>query len=205
VSTGKTPEEGTVAVGAVLAGGAGRRIGGSKATLELASRPLISYPLAAVAEAGLEPVVIAKRDTKLPPLDFPVIREPDRPQHPLCGVLAAMRHADSRPVVVVGCDMPFASARLLAWLGAARERLVVPRVHERLQPLLARYATELAPALEQALANAQAMQCTVESLRPRVLSEAELARFGNPQRLCFNVNTPADLHEAARLLDSGSR
>jgi len=97
--------------------------------------------------------------------------------------------------------MPFASARLLAWLAAASERLVVPSVHNRLQPLLARYGTELAPALETALAYAQAMQCTVESLRPRVVTEAELARFGNPRRLCFNVNTPADLKEARRLLE----
>jgi len=202
VSLGATTKtERPVAVGAVLAGGAGRRIGGAKATLELAARPLISYPLEAVAEAGLEPVVVAKRDSQLPPLDCPVIREPDRPRHPLCGVLAALRHAMARPVVVVGCDMPFASARLLAWLGSAPERLVVPSVDNRLQPLLARYGDELTPALETALANEEAMQRTVESLRPRVVAEAELAQFGNPQRLCFNVNTPADLEEALRLLE----
>jgi molybdenum cofactor guanylyltransferase len=198
---GESSEHRPVALGAVLAGGVGRRIGGAKATLELAGRPLISYPLEAVAAAGLEPVVVAKRDSQLPPLNCLVIHEPDRPRHPLCGVLAALRHAGSRPVVIVGCDMPFASARLLAWLAAASERLVVPSVHNRLQPLLARYGTELAPALETALAHAQAMQCTVESLRPRVVTEAELARFGNPRRLCFNVNTPADLKEARRLLE----
>jgi molybdenum cofactor guanylyltransferase len=189
------------AIGAVLAGGAARRVGGAKATLELGGRPLISYPLEAVAAAGLEPVVVAKRDSRLPPLDCPVISEPDRPRHPLCGVLAALRHAGGGPVVIVGCDMPFASARLLAWLGSAPERLVVPSLHSRLQPLLARYGSELVPALEKALAAAQAMQCTVESLRPRVLTEAELSRFGNPRRLCFNVNTPADLEEALRLLE----
>jgi molybdopterin-guanine dinucleotide biosynthesis protein A len=205
VSTGpgKPSEEGPV--GAVLAGGAGRRIGGAKAMLELAGRPLISYPLEAVAEAGLEPVVVAKRDSQLPPLDCPLIHEPDRPRHPLCGVLAALRHADGRPVVIVGCDMPFASARLLAWLGATSERLVVPSVHNRLQPLLARYGSELAPDLERALADAQAMQCTVESLRPRVVTEAELAGFGKPRQLCFNVNTPADLEEALRLLGLAGR
>ena len=41
----------TRAVGAILAGGGGRRIGGDKAIVELHGRPLISYPLEAVREA----------------------------------------------------------------------------------------------------------------------------------------------------------
>ncbi len=201
VPTGGSGEQTPAAVGAVLAGGAGRRIGGTKAMLELGDRPLISYPLAAVREAGLEPVVVAKRGSQLPPLDCRVIHEPDRPQHPLCGVLAALQYAQARPVVVVGCDMPFVSSRFLAWLSAASEPLVVPSVHDRLQPLLARYGQQLAPALTEALDHSQAMQCTVESLRPRVIGEPELASFGEPWRLCFNVNTPADLEQAVRLLE----
>jgi molybdopterin-guanine dinucleotide biosynthesis protein A len=197
---GETAASGPTVVGAVLAGGAGRRIGGAKATLELAGRPLVSYPLAVAEKAGLEPVVVAKRASQLPPLACRVIHEPDRPRHPLCGVLAALRYAAPRSVVVVGCDMPFVRPALLSWLGAAPEPLVVPSVHGRPQPLLARYGQELVPALEEALARSQAMQCTVESLRPRVLTEAELARFGDPWRLCFNVNTPADVEQAKQLI-----
>lgn len=53
-------------VGAVLAGGAGSRLGGAKAMVKLAGRPLISYPLAAIEQADLEPVVVAKACTELP-------------------------------------------------------------------------------------------------------------------------------------------
>lgn len=191
------------AVGAVLAGGRGSRIGGAKALVELAGRPLISHPLAAVEEAGLEPVVVAKADSELPPLSCRTIREPGRPQHPLCGIVAALRYARERPLVAVGCDMPFAAPSLLAWLASAPEPLVVPSLGERLQPLPARYDAALLPALEEALAERRALQPTLESLRPRTIAEAELARFGDPQRLCFNVNTPADLERAARLLATG--
>ncbi|MBK5220825.1 MAG: NTP transferase domain-containing protein, partial [Thermoleophilia bacterium] len=45
-------------LGAVLAGGSGSRIGGAKATVELAGRPLIAYPLAALEAAGVEAVVV---------------------------------------------------------------------------------------------------------------------------------------------------
>ena len=51
---------------AVLAGGLGSRIGGDKALVQLAGRPLISYPLAAAQAAGLDAVVVAKRSTSLP-------------------------------------------------------------------------------------------------------------------------------------------
>jgi molybdopterin-guanine dinucleotide biosynthesis protein A len=187
-------------VGAVLAGGRGSRLGGGKALAELAGRPLIEQPLAAVEAAGMEPVVVAKRSSKLPPLATPVLREPDRPRHPLCGIVAAMRHARGRPLVAVGCDMPFVSPALLAWLASAPEPLVVPSVGGDAQPLPARYGDALLPALEDALSSGAPLRHTVESLQPRLVAEDELGRFGDPGRLCFNVNTPEDLETAERLL-----
>ena len=185
----------------MLAGGRAKRIGGAKASVELAGRPLIEYPLAAAEEAGLEPLVVAKSGSELPPLRRPVLREPERPRHPLCGIVAALREAGGRPVVVVGCDMPFASAALLGWLAAAPEPLVVPSVGGALQPLPARYDHALLPALEARLSRPEPLQRTVESLQPRLVAEDELARFGEPRRLCFNVNTPAELKEAQRMLE----
>jgi molybdopterin-guanine dinucleotide biosynthesis protein A len=45
---------------AILAGGRSSRMGEPKAGIELAGRPLISYPIAAARIAGLEPLVVAK-------------------------------------------------------------------------------------------------------------------------------------------------
>lgn len=193
------------AVGAVLAGGLGSRLGGAKATFELAGRPLVSYPLAAVEQAGLEPLVVAKRDSDLPPMGCTVLREPDLPRHPLCGIVAALRHAGPRPLVAIGCDMPFAGAPLLAWLGSAPEPLVVPSLEGNLQPLPGRYDGALLPDLQDALARGEPLRRTLESLRPRLAGEADLARFGDPRRLCFNVNTRADAQRAERLLGWGGR
>jgi molybdopterin-guanine dinucleotide biosynthesis protein A len=185
----------------VLAGGHGNRIGGAKATVELAGHPLIDHPLAAVEAASLEPVVVAKRDSELPPLSARVIHEPDQPRHPLCGIVAALRHAGARPAIVVACDMPFVTAALLAWLAARPEPLVVPLVDGRPQPLLARYDPSLLPELEGALADEAPLQRIVASLKPRFVSEDDLWRFGDPRRLCFNVNTPADAESAERLIE----
>jgi molybdopterin-guanine dinucleotide biosynthesis protein A len=204
VQTIARSEEPSAAVGAVLAGGRGERLGGAKAAALLGGLPLIARPLAAIEAAGLEPLVVAKRCTPLPPLSVEVVLEPDRPRHPLRGIVEALRRAGGRAVVVVGCDMPLVDPGLLRALAAAPEALVVPRIDGELQPLLARYDASLLPPLERALRGSGPLRATVESLGPRVLDEDELERYGDPRLLGLNVNTPADLVEAERLLAGGS-
>src|SRR6185312_15026060 len=114
----------TTTLGAVLAGGAGSRLGGGKATVGLAGRALVEYPLAALAAAGIEAVVVAKADTELPALAVPVLTEPPQPRHPLLGIVVALRHAGGRPVLVVACDLPLLTPELLEALAAAPEPLV---------------------------------------------------------------------------------
>jgi molybdenum cofactor guanylyltransferase len=198
-----------VALGAVLAGGAGSRLGGAKATTELAGRPLVSYPLAALAAAGIEAVLVAKRETALPDLSAAAVdgappprllREPDAPRHPLAGIVAALREAGERPLVALACDMPFAAPALLAALAAAPDPLVVPNPGGLLEPLQARYSASLLPALEQALAREAPLRQTVAALGPRLLGEAELARFGPADRIFLNVNDAADLARAESIL-----
>jgi len=187
-------------LGAVLAGGTGSRLGGAKAIAPLAGRPLISYPLAALTAAGIEAMVVAKEETELPPLAAEVVREPGEPRHPLAGILAALRHAGERPLVVLACDMPLAEPALLAALAAAPEPLVVPAPGGRPQPLQARYSAVLVPALEEALAREEPLRRTVAALAPRLLGDAELARFGDPDRFLLNVNDAGDLRRAESLL-----
>jgi molybdopterin-guanine dinucleotide biosynthesis protein A len=179
-----------------MAGGSGSRIGGAKALLELRGRPLISYPLAAFADAGIEAVVVAKRDSPLPSLDVPIWHEPDEPRHPLRGIVTALERADGRPLIVCGCDMPFVTARLLSHLSERKEPLVVPRTRGRLHPLIARYGATLLADLRQALQQPQAMHELITELEPAILDEDQLRAFGNPERLLFNVNTREDLARA---------
>jgi molybdenum cofactor guanylyltransferase len=187
-------------VGAVLAGGASRRMGTPKATLELGGRPLLEYPLAAVQGAGLEPAVVAKPGSPLPPLAVPRWDEPDEPVHPLTGIVAALTAARGRPVLAVACDMPFVTAELLADLAARAGPLVVPEVDGRLHPLLARWDPSLLPALRDALEREAPLHVVATELDALRIDEAELRRFGDPARLLFNVNAPGDIERAAAML-----
>lgn len=187
-------------LGVVLAGGVGSRMGGVKVCAELHGQPLISYPLAAVAEAGLDPLVCAKPGDRLPPLEAPVLREPMRPRHPLCGIVAALRAGEGRPIVALACDLPFVPAGLIRLLAEAGEPLALPTVGGRPQPLCGRYEPCLLPELEAALAREEPLARTVGALEPRLLGEDELERFGDPECILLNVNDADDLKRAEALL-----
>ncbi len=191
------------AIVAVLGGGRGQRLGGAKPTTPLGGCPLICRPLAAADGAGLETIVVAKPSTRLPRLRERVLLEPDRPSHPLRGVLSALEHAASRSpapdVVLLACDMPFLTGPLLVWL-ASLDGAAMAVLDGRPQPLLARCPPDRLSALEHALDERRSLTGAIEAFRPRLLREPELARFGLPERLCFNVNEAEDLRRAEEWL-----
>lgn len=187
---------------AVLAGGSGSRLGGGKPARELRGRPLISYPLSAARNAGLEAIVVAKPDTPLPVLAERIVPEPALPRHPLCGMLAALRvartMAGAPSVLFLACDTPFLTGELLAWL-ASLGGAVVTELDGLPQPLPLRCPGEHIGLIERASRELVPLRATAAALSPRVVREDELARFGEPATLLFNVNGPEDLGRAGAL------
>jgi molybdopterin-guanine dinucleotide biosynthesis protein A len=186
-------------IGVVLAGGASSRMGVSKATVELGGTALAVRALHPLRAAGLEVAVVAKEGDTLPALDVPVWLEARSERHPLAGILEALQRASGRPVLVCACDMPFVTAELVAYI-AAGPGTVVPEAGGRLHPLLARYAPAAAGALQDALAAQRPLHEAIRDAGAAVVPQDEIARFGDPERLLFNVNTPADLARARELL-----
>ena len=197
-------------IGVVLAGGAGRRIGGGKAIVELRGTPLLRYPLAALQAVLAEVVVVAKQASELPSLPgVPIWVEPAMPRHPLAGIVHALEAAGAtagiegmaREILVSAGDLPFLTPSLVERIAQADARgapAVVPRAAGRLQPLLARYAPSAHAPLAAMLAHDPLPSLTdaVAALRPQVLE------FDDPLPF-FNVNAPEDLLTAAGLLDRG--
>jgi molybdopterin-guanine dinucleotide biosynthesis protein A len=184
-------------IGAVLAGGGGRRIGGDKAMVELEGRPLVHYPLSVLRAVLDEVAVVAKQSTVLPGLDVEIAiwLETEEPRHPLAGVVQALRCARGRPVVVVAGDMPFVTRGLVAALARERSRgaiAVVPRTAGRLHPLCARYEPRALSALAGCDFVSPAADI-VAALDPRIVEWPDEEPF-------FTVNGPEDILQAAALL-----
>ncbi len=182
-------------IGAVLAGGRGSRLGqASKPAAVLAGRPLLSYPVAALAAVCDRVAVVCKRGTKLPELDG-VERwdEPDEPQHPLAGIVFALSEAGGAPVLVCAADMPFVTADACRSLLATPPKglAVVAAADGVLQPTFGLYAGSALETLRAAPMNGR-LTDAVEALEP--------TRVAFPLRLVRSVNTPEELAEAEKLL-----
>jgi molybdopterin-guanine dinucleotide biosynthesis protein A len=160
-------------------------MGGAKALVPFRGRPLIEWPLEALRAELDEVVVVAKRDTDLPP-GLTVWIEPDEPRHPATGLIEALRRTIGglTPLIACAVDMPFVSAELVRALLAdgSDAPAVVPRAGGRLQPLLALYR----PAALALLSTEGSLTATVGAMHPAILDWPD-------ERPFFNVNSPEDL------------
>jgi len=184
-------------IGAVLAGGAGRRLGrGSKAAVEVRGRALISWPLAALGAVCDRVAVVCKPGTELPELEGPAERwdEPEYPRHPLVGIAHALERA-GEPVLVCAADMAWVTAdacrSLVDAAGAGGGAPAVAVAGGVLQPVLGVYSPVALDTFRAAESDA-ALTATVESLDP--------VRVALPPPLVRSVNTPEDLAD----LESGA-
>jgi molybdopterin-guanine dinucleotide biosynthesis protein A len=164
-------------------------MGGGKAGRELAGRPLVAWPAAALAEACGRVVVVAKASVELP--ELPGVErwdEPDEEHHPARGIAFALERA-GEPVLVCGADMPFVTAEACRRVAGALadERAAVAVADGVMQPVLAAYSPAALDSFRSAPPDA-ALTRTVDALGP-VLVEVDL-------RLVRSVDTAEDLAAA---------
>ena len=182
-------------IGAVLAGGAGRRLGrGSKAAVQVRGRALVSWPLEALAAVCERVAVVCKHGTGLPELSgVERWNEPDHSQHPLIGITHALERA-GEPVLVCAADMPWVTAdscrSLVNAAGAGDGAPAVAVAGGVLQPVFAVYSPVALDTLRGAGSDAS-LTATIELLNP--------VRVALPPPLVRSVDTAEDLG----LLESG--
>lgn len=112
---------GAVAV-VVLAGGAGRRIGGGKPCRVLASKRLIDHALEQARRWSKLVAVAVRDEAQVQPIDAPIVHDEAAVAGPLSGLIAGLKFArrEGREfLLAIPADMPFLPTDLLARLSAA--------------------------------------------------------------------------------------
>ncbi|UWQ96049.1 molybdenum cofactor guanylyltransferase [Rhodobacteraceae bacterium M385] len=175
----------------VLAGGQGRRIGGGKAHVLLAQKPMWRH----VAERIAPQVNALAINAPEPFDDYPIVTDSLPGLGPLSGVLAAMHWAQSQGaarVLTVAVDTPFLPSDLGKRLSAAMAPIVMARTADGVHGTTALWDVSLAHDLE-AFLRGGGRKVTAWAMGHQV-AHVDFADARPP--MFFNVNTPEDLAQA---------
>ena len=195
------------AIGAILAGGASRRFGSPKALATIGGRTVIERARDAMHEAGLEPRLITHRPEWFAGLGLPTRGDKISGVGPLGGIHAAVEWAaqERRPgALCVSCDMPFLHPGLLRALvgGGSEHAVAVPESGGRrgIEPLCAYYPVSCLPQIENHLARGSyRLVDLLDAVPTRRIPLAEVRRWGEPEHIFLNLNTPEDHRRAEAL------
>jgi molybdenum cofactor guanylyltransferase len=192
--------------GAIVAGGANERFGGEpKGLRTVGGTRIIDRVAAALRAVTRDVALIANAPDASEWLPGATVHRDNRSERgSVVGVFTALEAAANGIALVVAWDMPFVSADLLALLATraqAGASAVIPDGPSGPEPFCAAYSAECLPRLGRAIAGGEfRMQNIVAAMSGAVrVSAADVRRFGDPERLFFNVNSAADLERAERM------
>jgi molybdenum cofactor guanylyltransferase len=186
---------------AILAGGRAERFGGrNKALVEIDGEPMIRRQLRAAAGLVAEVIVVAKNPADFTDYEVRVVADRYPGAGPLAGLDAALAATSLSRVLLLACDMPDVSRRLLEDLLARADDadVVVPAPGGALQPLCAVYGAAVAPVVEAQLRSGRLRArelpeaAELAGLRVVRVGEHTLAALDPGLRSFANVNSPGD-------------
>jgi molybdopterin-guanine dinucleotide biosynthesis protein A len=189
--------------GYVLAGGASKRMGRSKAHLLIGHETMIERQIRLLRSLCGSIAVLG------PPEEFrgigvPVFADSLPGRGPLAGLYTGMLHTHTDYNLFLSCDLPFMKVHFLRYLcGRALESgadATVPESREhRFHPLCAVYRRRALWAIRASLlAGRNKASSFFSRVSRRVLTTGEIARAGFGLRVFDNMNTPEDYEEVKR-------
>jgi len=160
-------------------------MGSDKAELEYMDAPFIEHVLATMSLV-IDEVVVCGGSYAGP---VPVLPDPVDQAGPLAGLLAALDHADGRPVVVVPTDMPLVSVELVKRLSEPRlagSRARLARSGDQIQPLCAAFG----PGVRDIVADR--IESSKRSAMGLVETLSSVEYVETDAHTLTNINTPQD-------------
>lgn len=189
----------------LLGGGKSRRMGTSKAMLEIQGERLLNR--VARAGEGFAQRILSVNDDELPtPEGFLRCADVYPGRGPMAGIHAAFVRTDCDALVVAPCDAPYYCAQLARYLAEQydpRWDAVILKDHDgAAQPLCGLYARGCMPVLESHLQQ--------EKLRMKPMLDLMATQYielppALQERVFLNLNTPQDLEDFMRFSDRNER
>lgn len=181
---------------AILAGGRARRFGGrDKSRLLVDGRSIINRQLEVLQQLTDEIFIVSPDTDRFSDLGVAVHPDVIPGAGALGGIYTAIEVAAADRVLTVACDLPFLDAALLSRLAelAQGHDAAWIRTGSGPEPLLACYRRQARNAIRAQIDRGRLKAADLGGVLDLVeLGVAELERFGRPERLLANLNTPED-------------
>ena len=181
--------------GAVLAGGASKRMGFNKALVEINGEPLISKVANSLNRAGVVNLKIVGGESKaFTLLGHECLADEYPGEGPLGGIITALNHFNSegkKHVLIVACDLPNISEDLIGKMieHSLKEpkSIVIPLVDGHLQWMHVLWPTSVLPTLLRSFSNGE--RAPWKASKGLSLLRIE----GIDPQILFDVDRPEDL------------
>lgn len=186
----------------VLAGGKSTRMGTNKALIKVKEQRMLEAAVKSLSEEFPQ-VLISANDNSYEDFGVPVFSDIFKNSGPLGGIHAGLKYSGYYTNFFTACDMPFIDTRLALYMVEAAKGFdaVVPRIGDYYQPLFAVYTKNCLDAVEERMfAGRKKITSFYDLIKIRFIENDELMKFGDPDTMFFNVNTPGDLQTAKAIV-----
>lgn len=192
---------------AVLAGGRSRRMGSDKALIEIDGTPMLARAIATLRLISDDVFVVGNRP-EYQQFGARVLEDAFPGTGTLGGIATAIKHACYDYVLVVACDMPLLSPRLLKALADEPRNydVLVPALTNKrsgqgcwltFEPLHAIYSKHCMSTIEERLrADQLKVVAFFDEVHVRTVERKWLEQFDPELSSFLNTNDPAELMEA---------
>lgn len=192
--------------GLVLIGGRSVRMGNPKALVALAGVPLWQRALHKLSPHVNEVIFLGRVPELNLPTDIRQLDDAIPDSGPLGGLLAGLEGSGYEHHLLLAVDYPLVHDEFIERLKLDPHPAIAVCGHtsEALEPLVAYYHRDCAPAIRGMLAEGETRTHRLfERVMSNVIDAGEIAKIDPAKWTFFNVNTPADLIEAESRLLSG--
>jgi len=180
--------------GIILAGGKSTRFGSDKSFMKINGQPLLKKQIA-LFKKKFKKIIIVSDNSGHKYRDTQTVKDIVPGCGPLGGIYSGLVMSSSFYNFVIACDMPNINLRLLKHMIKLKNGFdaVMPCLKNGSEPLFAIYSKKCIPVIEKMI-NEDNLRIKkfFDKIKLKKIKKEEIVKFGKPEVLFFNINTPDD-------------
>lgn len=183
----------------ILAGGLSSRMGTDKGLMLVNKQPVISYLLKTVQQITKNILLISDHKG-YQEFGYAVVEDRIKNIGPIGGLLSGLEASNTEWNIVLSCDVPLVSEKLLKALIDLKlngKLLAVAKHHDRTHPLIGIYSKQLLPAIQSLINQKKYRMSGLYNNKSALI--VDFSHF--PAKEFLNLNTPTELDTFKQILN----